>query len=117
MMAVEGGYPQVGAATQYYGVTDTAGFAAVLRTLVGMVTTCTFSVPPPPNDMTSRGNIEVNGKDAAGNSTTIPKDDPNNGWTYTDANMTSVILHGSACDAVMNGTFTAVSIKFICIIG
>jgi len=116
-MAVEGGYPQMGGTTQYYGVSDTAGFSAVLRTLVGMVTTCTFSVPPPPNDMTSRGNIEVNGKDANGNSTIIPKDDPNNGWTYTDANMTSVILHGSACDSVMNGTFTAVSIKFICIIG
>lgn len=113
-MAVAGGYPQAGAATQYYGVSDTAGFAAVLRTLVGMASTCTFSVPPPPttDGTTSRGDIKVQGT-MGGVKTDIPMD-ANNGWTFTDANMTSILLHGSACDSVTVGTITSVTIVFNC---
>jgi von Willebrand factor type A domain-containing protein len=115
MMAVEGGFPQVGQPTQYYAVSNTAEFAAVLRTLVGMATTCTFTVPPPPtNDgTTSRGDIDVKGTDASGGVVIIPPD-ATNGWTYTDANMTNVILHGSACAAVEAGTYTSVTIVFHC---
>jgi hypothetical protein len=43
----------------------------------------------------------------------IPPNDPN-GWTYTDTNMTSVVLHGSACDQVTAGTITSVTIVFHC---
>jgi len=113
-MADAGGYPQMGGATKYYGVADTAGFAAVLRTLVMMAGTCTFSVPPPPtNDgTTSRGDIKVQGT-IGGVKTDIPMD-ANNGWTFTDANMTSINLHGSACDSVMAGTTSSVTIVFNC---
>jgi hypothetical protein len=113
-MADAGGYPQMNAATRYYGVTDTAGFATVLRTLVGMATTCTFSVPPPPtmDGTTSRGDIKVQGT-VGGTKMDIPQD-ANNGWTFTDANMTSVVLHGSACDQVTAGTITSVTIVFNC---
>jgi hypothetical protein len=115
MMAVAGGYPQVGQATQYYPVSSTTEFAAVLRTLVGMATTCTFSVPPPPTDdgSTSRGDIAVK-VNTSGGAMEIPQD-ANNGWTYTDANMTSVVLHGSSCDQVTNDTtVTSVTIVFHC---
>jgi len=115
MMAVAGGYPQVGQPTQYYPVSSTTEFAAVLRTLVGMATTCTFAVPPPPtNDgTTSRGDIAVK-VNTSGGSMEIPQD-ANNGWTYTDANMTSVVLHGTSCDQVTNDTtVTSVTIVFHC---
>jgi len=114
MMAVEGGYPQVGQPTQYYPVTSTAEFATVLRTLVGMATTCTFSVPPPPttDGTTSRGDIAVKGT-TAGGATEIPQN-PTDGWTYTDANMTSVKLNGAACAQVTDGTITVVTIVFHC---
>jgi hypothetical protein len=114
MMAVEGGYPQVGQPTQYYPVSSTNEFAAVLRTLVGMASTCTFSVPPPPtNDgTTSRGDIAVKGT-SGGAATTIPLDGTN-GWSYTDASMTSIVLHGTACDQVTAGTITTVTIVFHC---
>jgi hypothetical protein len=109
-MAVEGGYPQTGGATQYYAVSDTAGFASVLRTLVGMATTCQYSIPTPPtNDgTTSREDIQVTGDNG-----TIPQD-ANNGWTYTDQTHTSITLHGSSCDAVTAGTITTVTIIFNC---
>jgi hypothetical protein len=109
-MATAGGYPQSGAATQYYAVSDTAGFASVLRTLVGMASTCNFSIPTPPtNDgTTSREDISVTGDNG-----TIPQD-PTNGWTYTDSTHTSITLHGSSCDAVMAGTIMTVTIVFNC---
>ncbi|HWJ56612.1 MAG TPA: vWA domain-containing protein [Vicinamibacterales bacterium] len=113
-MAAAGGYPQMGAATQFYAVTDTAGFANVLRTLVGVATTCQYSIPPPPtNDgTTSREDIKVTGGSGT-NDPEIPQD-ANNGWTYTDNTHTSVTLHGSSCDAVMAGTITTVTIIFNC---
>jgi hypothetical protein len=115
MMAVEGGYPQMGAATSYYAVTDTAAFAAVLRTLVGVATTCQYSIPPPPtNDgTTSREDIRVTGGTGDPADPTIPQD-ANNGWTYTDTTHTSITLHGTSCDAVMAGTVTTVTIIFNC---
>ena len=60
MMADAGGYPRAGD-PQYYPVTSAAEFIAVLQTLVGVATTCTFSIPPPPtNDgTTSREDIAV----------------------------------------------------------
>jgi hypothetical protein len=116
MMAVAGGYPRA-ASPQYYPVTSTDEFATTLRTLVGMATTCTFTVPPPPTDdgTTSRGNISVRGKDASGAPVNIPMD-ATNGWTYANPAMTSITLNGSACDAVTAGTYTSVTIVFNCIV-
>ena len=113
-MADAGGFPQMGGATRYYGVTDTAGFATVLRTLVTMAATCTFAVPPPPttDGTTSRGDIKIQGT-IGGTKSDIPQN-ATDGWTYTDANMTSVILHGAACNQVMDGTITNISIVFNC---
>ncbi|HMF39215.1 MAG TPA: vWA domain-containing protein [Polyangia bacterium] len=117
MMAEAGGYPQVGQPTEYYPVSSTAEFVAVLQTLVGMATTCTYSIPnPPTNDgTTSRGNISLTGTDASGNVSPINMD-PTNGWTYGDAMMTQAVLHGTACDAVMSGAITTVTIIFNCIV-
>jgi von Willebrand factor type A domain len=114
-MAVEGGYPQMGAATQYYGVTNTTEFAAVLRTLVGMATTCNFSIPTPPttDGTTSREDIRVTGGTGDPADPAIPQD-ANNGWTYTDTTHTSITLHGSSCDAVTAGTVSTVTIIFNC---
>jgi len=114
-MAVAGGYPQMGAATQYYGVSNTAEFAAVLQTLVSVASTCNFSIPTPPttDGTTSREDITVTGGTGAGSDATIPQD-ANNGWTYSDTTHTSITLHGSSCDQVMAGTVTTVTIIFNC---
>ena len=115
MMALAGGYPRAGT-PQYYPVTSTAEFAAVLQTLVGMAKTCTFAVPPPPtNDgTTTRGNISV--RAAAGGTVVNLPLDATNGWTYTDAAMESIVLHGAACDQVKQGTLTGLTIVYHCLI-
>jgi hypothetical protein len=109
-MAVAGGYPQMGQATQYYPVTSTAEFAAVLQTLVTVATTCTFSIPAPPtNDgTTSREDISVTGDTGP-----IPQN-ATDGWTYSDNTHTSITLNGSSCQAVMAGTIMTVTIIFNC---
>jgi hypothetical protein len=114
-MAVEGGYPQMGAATQYYAVTNQAEFTAVLQTLVGVASTCNFSIPTPPttDGTTSREDITVTGGTGTPTDAPIPQD-ANNGWTYSDTTHTAITLHGSSCDAVMAGTTTTVTIIFNC---
>ena len=115
MMAVEGGYPRAGT-PQYYPVTSTTQFAAVLRTLAGMANTCTFSVPAPPtNDgTTTRDNITVKAT-IDGTAALLPRD-ATNGWTYQDASMGSIVLHGSACDQVKAGMLTYLTIEYHCLI-
>jgi len=115
MMAVEGGFPQMGQPTQYYPVSSTTEFAAVLRTLVGMASTCNFSIPTPPtmDGTTSREDISVTGGSGTPTDPAIPQD-ATNGWTYTDTTHTSITLHGSACDQVTAGTITTVTIIFNC---
>jgi hypothetical protein len=111
MMAVAGGYPRSGT-PQYYPVTSAAEFIMVLETLVGVATTCTFSVPDPPNSDTDRAHIGV-----VVNGTEIPRD-PNhaNGWDYTNTGMTAVQVYGPTCTGIMNGSITDVKIVFKCII-
>jgi hypothetical protein len=115
MMAIAGGYPRAGT-PQYYPVTSTAEFAAVLRTLVGMANACTFSVPPPPtNDgTTTRANITVRAFDGV-TVVNLPYD-ATNGWTYTDSAMTSIVLHGAVCDQAKAGTLKNFTIVFNCLI-
>ena len=109
MMADAGGYPRTGD-PRYYPVTSAAEFVAVLQTLVGVATTCTFSIPPPPtNDgTTSREDISVNGNTGP----ILP--DAVNGWTYSDASHTSITLNGTACADVEAGRITNVTIVFNC---
>jgi hypothetical protein len=111
-MANAGGYPRPGGNPSYYSVSSTAEFVTVLQTLVGMATTCTFSVPTPPNSDTDTAHIGV-----MVNGAELPRD-PNhaNGWDYTTAGMTAVQIYGSQCTAIMNGSVTDVKIVFKCII-
>jgi hypothetical protein len=116
-MAVEGGYPQANQPTQFYPVSSTAEFAAVLRTLVATANTCMLSLPPAPtNDgTTSRADIDVKGTTSSGTITAIAPN-ANDGWTYTDDSKTSIALHGAACDRWKARTITTVTIVFHCLI-
>ena len=115
MMAVAGGFPRVGV-TQYYPVTSTAEFAAVLQNLVGMANTCTFTLPAPPttDGTTTRDDITV--KASVGGAITVLPQDANEGWTYADSTRSSIVLHGAPCDQVKAGTLTGITIAFRCLI-
>ena len=113
-MATAGGYPRAGSPA-YYSVSNASEFVTVLQNLVTIAATCTFAIGnPPTNDgSTSRAFIDV-----FGDSGLITKDTTHtNGWDYTDASMTSIVVYGPTCDKIKAGTIKSVSIKFQCIIG
>ena len=109
-MANAGGVPRMGTPS-YYPVASQADLVTALGQIVTVAASCIFPIPnPPTNDgTTSKGDIQVKG-----DNTVIPPLDPNNGWTYTDAAMSGIELHGSACDMVKAGNIQTVTIVFNC---
>ena len=89
-MAVNGGEPQTGAATQYYAVTDTAGLVNVLGQIIGKAVSCTIPLAGVSGNLDK---VAVSAKDASGNTIEIMQDSLN-GWSYTDANKTAIIYGG-----------------------
>jgi hypothetical protein len=95
-MAQAGGLAR--AATPAYAPVSTGGdLVAAMNALVMQTAGCTFAVPTPPAGWASRSTINV-GFDAG----LIPQD-PSYGWTYTDATMTAIQLHGTSCEKARAG--------------
>jgi hypothetical protein len=109
-MAVNGGFPQMNAATQYYAVTDTQSLEDALSKIVGMVASCTIPLTNVPANLS---NVAVSAKDSNGNPVKIEQD-PNNGWSYTNATMNVIQLHGTACDNLQNGGYSDFQFLYAC---
>jgi hypothetical protein len=107
-MAVNGGEPQAGAATSYYAATDPAALESALSAIVGVVASCTISLTGAPAGFT---NVAISA-DSGGNTIEIPAD-PANGWSY-GPNMQTVILNGTACASLKNGTYTNFQFYYAC---
>jgi hypothetical protein len=109
-LAMDGGKPQTGGTTSYYQVNDAAALSTALSTIVGQAASCSFNIGTPPDGTTAVG-LGVFGD---GNKITM---DPSNGWSFKDTTMTTIILNGSICDQVMNGTVHDVTVAFVCMPG
>jgi von Willebrand factor type A domain-containing protein len=112
-MAVSGGEAQVGAATQYYAVTDTASLETVLGQIIGKAVSCTIPLSGVSGNLDK---VAVSAKDASGNTIEIMQD-PVNGWSYTDANKTAIILNGDACNNLKSVTYTGFQFIYTCATG
>jgi len=112
-MAVNGGEAQTGAATQYYAVTDTASLVTVLAQIVGKAASCTIPLTGVSGDLDK---VAVSAKDAAGNTIEILQDNVN-GWSYTDATKTAIILNGDACNNLKSVTYTGFQFLYTCASG
>jgi hypothetical protein len=108
MLADAGGRPQAGA-THYFPVGSTADLVNVLKTIGGMIASCSFGLGTAPPDPTNVG-VYANGNTAM----KIPKDVTHtNGWDY-GSGMKSIVLYGAACDAVKAGTTKTVQAAYGC---
>jgi hypothetical protein len=108
MLADAGGRPQMGA-THYYPVNSTADLVNVLKTIGGMIASCSFGLASPPPDPTNIG-VYANNNTAM----KIPKDVTHmNGWDY-GTGMRSIVLYGPACDAVKNMTTKTIQAAYGC---
>jgi hypothetical protein len=108
-MAVNGGFPQTGAATQYYSINDTATLEAALNQILGKTLSCTIPLGNAPANL---ANVAVSAMDSTGKRIEIPKDDTN-GWSF-DATMTNIILNGMACQDLQSVTLTQYQFIFAC---
>jgi hypothetical protein len=113
-MANAGGVPQMGGATAFYQVNDTAQLETALGSIIGVASSCVFNIGTAPNNMTSVNSINVYGNDGT-NNIAIPHD-ASNGYEYSNADHTQITLYGTACDAVTSGAYKSVSVTFICIV-
>jgi hypothetical protein len=108
MMAVAGGRPQA-TEPKYYPVSSSADLVSVLKTIGGMITSCSFGLGQTPPDPSNIG-VYANGQ----TSMRIPHDTTHaNGWDY-GTGMKSIVLYGPACDAVKAGTTKDIQAIFGC---
>jgi hypothetical protein len=112
-MAVNGGEAQTGAATQYYAVSDTATLVSVLGKILGKALSCTIPLTGVNGTLDK---VAVSAKDVNGNAIEIMQDDTN-GWSYTDATKTAIILNGDSCNNLQSVTYTDFHFIFTCSTG
>jgi hypothetical protein len=108
--AMAGGLAQSNAATSYYAATDPTALEAALNALVGAVFSCTVSLSGAPSGFT---NVAVSAVDASTGKPVAIQQDPNNGWTY-DSGKQNILLKGTACDDLKNGTYTNLNFIYAC---
>jgi hypothetical protein len=91
-------------ATRYYLANTKAEIVDQLKQITGVVASCSFdlgSAPPVPDNIA----VKIAGMKAP--------QDPNNGWSYTSPDNTSLEVHGSWCDQI-KASPDAVQIIFAC---
>jgi len=109
-MAQAGGEAQVGAATSYYAVSDTASLENALTKIVGMIGSCEISLENVPSGLWS---IAIFVKDSSGNVIQI-ENNQTNGWNYTDTTKSSITLFGTTCDNVKSGIYSDLNFVYTC---
>ena len=95
---------QNGGTSKYYPATSPQQLSDALAAISKVVASCTFTSSTPPPDA-SLVYVYVDKQ-------LVPKD-ASNGWAFGADNST-IVLHGSVCDAVMAGTSKLVEIVFGC---
>ncbi len=107
-LAMNGGEALIGRPTSYYTLSD---LAVPLTDAVGKrvsdLQECAFSV----SDRADAGTVSISV--TTSNGTVDVPEDANNGWSY-DATMQNILLNGSACTALLDGTDTSVIFSYAC---
>ena len=106
-MAIAGGVPQMGAATDYYAVTDASSLSQALQTIAVSVISCQITLETAP-DNPNGVQVYIDGQ-------SVPHDmSKMNGWDYTDDTYTTIELYGAACDLLQDGAEHDLTATFEC---
>ena len=100
------GIAEAGGTNDAFNANNPASLEAALNAIAGAVASCQFKLDGVPEDP-SKIYVFFD-DDPAG----VPKD-PDNGWTY-DPVTNTVTFHGTACEAIKNGTIVDVDVVFGC---
>ncbi len=109
-MALNGGEAQAGGTSSYFAVTDGASLEAALTAIVGAVASCTLPLTNVPPGLT---NVAVSATKSSGTTVQI-RQDPSDGWTFTDSSEDAIILNGTACANLRSGTYTNFQFIYAC---
>jgi hypothetical protein len=114
-LAMAGGEAQVGSVdgNSFYEVNSTADLVTALNKIVGMVASCTIPLTGVNGTLEK---VAVSAKDASGNTVEVMQD-PTNGWSYTDASMTTIVLNGTSCSDLQSGTLSGFQFIYTCAMG
>ncbi len=102
-MSTNGGHPRTGT-PNYYPAANTDELVTALASIGNLVRSCTFALSSAPPDPLAV-KVQADGM-------TVPPS-ATDGWGYNQA-MTSVILTGSYCQRVLDGTIMNVTVLFGC---
>jgi hypothetical protein len=108
-MALDGGEPQEGGANAFYTTTDNLS-AQLDPTRVSPDTSCTIPLgaPVPPGMTLS---IEIPFSDGSG---MLISQDATDGWEFTDASQTTIVLNGTSCESSQNGDYREIVVTYEC---
>jgi hypothetical protein len=108
-MAIAGGRPQQGGATDYYSASNQTEIMTALQTIAVGLISCEIQLEEPP-DLPDLVRIYMDGHQ-------VPRDTTHqNGWDYTDASHTTIMLYGDACDTLQDGDVHTLTATFACVV-
>ena len=111
-LAVAGKEPRAGLLTRFYLGSTQNDLSAALAFITGQASSCIFPLNPPPpvkDDPTKLGVYFTS------NNTKIPHDPAGqNGWTYLNAENSSLQVYGSWCDMIKSAGSDKVQITYGC---
>jgi hypothetical protein len=108
-MAVAGGRPQVGGATDYYPAGNQSEIIAALQAIAVSFISCEIQLEEPP-EFPDFVHIYMDGVE-------VPRDGTqSDGWDYTDASNMVIELFGAACDTLQDGDEHTLTATFACVV-
>lgn len=108
-MAVAGGLPQVGGATDYYPAGNQAEIIAALQSIAVSFISCEIQLEEPP-DFPDLVHVYMDGVEVSWDGT------QSEGWDYTDPSNTTIELFGAACDTLQDGDEHNLTATFACVV-
>ncbi len=108
-LAVIGGEPQVGGANAFYTTADDLSTALDPIT-TSLATSCVIPLAAP---LLAGMTLGITSLVSDGNGVAIPQD-PTNGWEFWDPSQTSIVLNGTTCQNLQNGSYSQITIIYQC---
>jgi von Willebrand factor type A domain len=106
-MAVAGGVPQQGGATDYYSAQNQAELASAMSTIAVSVISCVIELEEAP-EFPDFVHIYMDGEEIAM--------EQGDGWSYTDGTNMTIEFNGAACDTLQDGMVHDVTATFACVV-
>lgn len=108
-MAVAGGQPQVGGATDYYPAGNQNEIIAALQAVAVSIISCEIQLEEPP-DFPDLVHVYMDGVEVDWNGAQT------DGWDYTDPSNMVIELFGAACDTLQDGDEHTLTATFACVV-